>query len=418
MTRAGYRWYVLGVLGLVYAIHAMDRTVVNLVLEPVKAEFHLSDGALGFLTGLAYAVPFAITGLPLGALADRRSRKWILAALVAVWSAATALGGLARSFGTLLPARMAVGAAESGSPPTALSLVADYFPARLRATAVSVFYVGAPAGGIFAALIAGPVTAAYGWRATLVVAAIPGLVLAVVIALTVRDPPVERLTVAQPPLREVFGLFVREKGVAVVIAALVFAAMSTVGITTWMPALLSRAHGLSVTQVSSLMTWSGVVGIAGTLLGGVLAYFFAQGRTFRLLVLSAAANVAQVPVLLAGLYAAGTTGFTVSFFAWTVLQTVYYGAGFGLVATLAPPRMRARVLAITFVLANVLGAGLGPQIIGALSDAFAAAGDTGALTDATGVLVLAAGIAGLLFLSATRFLRSHRETELMGQPDR
>jgi predicted MFS family arabinose efflux permease len=407
-----YRWYVLILLTAVYAVHVMDRTIINLILEPIKQEFHLDNSALGLLTGLGYAVPFAVAGLPLGALADRRSRKRVLAAIMTVWSVFTAAGGITRGFGSLLAARMAVGAAESGSPPTALALMSDYFPSRVRASAVSIFYAGASIGTILAAQIGGRIAAEYGWRAALFAAAAPGLILAFVIALTVREPVGGAMesnmptaadrTESAPPFREVFKMIIREKGIIFVLAALVFAAMSTVGISTWVPSLLMSEYGMSLGQAGSLISLSGIVGLGGTLLGGALAYVYARERTARLLILSGAANVLQVPVLLIGLSASGVAGFRLLFLVWTVLQTVYYGAGFGLVLNLAPSRMRGRLMAITFVLSNVLGAGFGPQIVGFLSDTLAGAGDTKALAHAVGALVLAAGLAGILFLAALR----------------
>lgn len=422
-----YRWYVLALLGIVYAIHVADRTAINLVLQPIKLEFHLSDGALGLLTGLGYALPFAIAGLPLGALADRMSRKWLLVALITLWSVFAALGGLATGLVTLLVTRMAVGAAESGSPPTALALISDYFPARIRASAVSMFYVGAPLGGIAAAQIAAPMAAAYGWRAALVSVAVPGVIVAVLMALTLREPArggveIVPATTADrsapvPSFRDLLRLMARQKGIILLLAALTLAAMSTVGISTWAPSLLMRTYGMSVRQAGSFLALTGLIGIGGTLLGGVLAYWYARGRTVRLLVLSGVANLAQVPILLIGLLATRGSGFPPIFLVWTVLQTIYYGAGFGLVLSWAPPRMRGRLMALTFVLANVLGAGLGPQIIGLLSDSFVGSGDHRALSHAIAVLLLAAGLSGALFLVTMKFIPSSlRRPTADGQP--
>ena len=123
-----YGWYVLVLLTATYAIHAVDRSVINVLVEPIKREFHINDSAIGLMTGPAYAVAFALAGLPLGILVDRVRRQRLLAALLLIWSALTAVGGLTTTFVTLVATRAAVGAAESGSPPTALSLVSDYFP--------------------------------------------------------------------------------------------------------------------------------------------------------------------------------------------------------------------------------------------------------------------------------------------------
>jgi predicted MFS family arabinose efflux permease len=268
---AAYRWYVLAILMVTYAVHAMDRTIINVLLEPIRREFHLNDSAMGLLTGLGYAIPFAIAGMPLGALIDRTNRRRLLAALVATWSLFTAFGGLARTYLTLLVTRMAVGAAESGSPPAALSLISDFFPARLRATAVSIFYIGAPLGGMAGAYMGGVVTASHGWRAALFAAAAPGLIMALMILMTVREPGRGGQDAQQAPAEKVsFGAalkLARNPGLACVLAALVIGALSSVGVGTWTPALLMRAYDVPVQDTGKLVALINLVGAGGTALG-------------------------------------------------------------------------------------------------------------------------------------------------------
>jgi len=181
------RWALL-LLTTIATVQFFDRALMVVILEPIKREFALSDAQLGLLAGLSYAAAFALAGIPLGWLADRRNRRNLLALLLALWSGMVALAGSAGSFATLVAARVGIGAMDAGGQPCSVSMIADLYPPQRRATAVAVFYMGVPlgmAGGfLFGALLAG----AYGWRTALFAAAAPGLVLAALLLLWLREP--------------------------------------------------------------------------------------------------------------------------------------------------------------------------------------------------------------------------------------
>ncbi len=401
-----YRWYVLGVLTLTYAIHAMDRNVLNLLIEPIRREFQVSDSALGLLTGLGYAVPFAIAGLPLGVLIDRTNRRRLLALMLSVWSAFTALGGAALNFPMLLATRMAVGAAESGTPPNILSQISDYFPPRLRATAVSVFYIGAPVGTMMGAFLAGQITAAYGWRAALLVAAIPGFILAAILMLTVREAKRGDRPTGEPGVTLMQALqIVRNPGMACVLAALIIGGLASVGIGAWTGALLMRSFHMPVQDAGKLVALTGLVGACGTALGGVISDLFAKGRSERLLLLAGLTNLIALPLFLYAVMARDVASLTPALLAWSVIHVIYWGPGYGVALGLAPAQTRGRIMALTFVLSNILGSGMGPQIVGWLSDAFKSAGDPEALRHAVAALGAAMGLCGLLFLVALKLVK-------------
>jgi predicted MFS family arabinose efflux permease len=407
--RSSYRWYVLILLTLVYTIHGLDRTIINVMLEPIRKEYGLSDSALGLLTGLGYALPFALAGLPLGILVDRVSRKRLLAALITIWSGFTALGGLVTSFSGLLATRMAVGAAESGSPPSALSLISDFFPARIRSSAVSIFYIGAPTGGMLGAYFGGWLAGDYGWRAALYVAAVPGFILALVLLLTVREPLRGQSDAAEEKsgggLRDAFRM-ARSPSHACLFAALIFGSLSSVGIAAWTPALLMRAYQLPVQEAGSLTALIGLVGMMGTAVGGILSDYYTKGRTERLLFLAGSTNLLCIPPLLYGLLFVDNIGdFTPLFLIWSFVHVIYFGPGFSLALGLTPASLRGRMMALIFVLMNLLGSGMGPQIVGWTSDALATNGDSASLRHAVALLTVATLIAGLLFLFARRWIK-------------
>src|ERR1700722_904041 len=197
LTTLGRRWYVLIVLTLVYALSIADRYVMSTLIEPIKADLHLSDTAIGFLTGVALALFYVTAGLPLAAFADRTNRRTMIACALGVWSVMTACCGAAQSFSQLLLARIGVGIGEAGGTPPSTSLVSDYFPWRRRAFALSVYSVGASLGSMLGSR-AGYASDAWGWRAAFFLLGIPGIVLAVVLMATVREPKRGQLDAATP----------------------------------------------------------------------------------------------------------------------------------------------------------------------------------------------------------------------------
>ena len=183
-----YRWYVLGVLALTYAFSFMDRQIVSILLEDLRLEFALSDTQLGLLSGLAFALFYATLGIPIARLADRYNRINIISTAVAVWSIMTALCGSATSFVQLFLARVGVGIGEAGGGPPSHSTIADYFGPSERSFAISIYSLGATIGALMGLIMGGYVAEHYGWRMAFFVAGVPGLALAILVKLTVREP--------------------------------------------------------------------------------------------------------------------------------------------------------------------------------------------------------------------------------------
>ena len=183
-----HAYYVLAMLFLVLAVSLIDRNILGILLEDIKADLNISDTQLGLLTGPAFAVTNAIAGIPLARLADRWSRRGIVAWGLLAWSVLTALQGLTRTFGMLLVTRIGVGVGEASTGPSAHSLISDYFPVRLRATAISVYTIGGHLGVWLAFLVGGWLSDAYSWRTALVAVGLPGIVLSFLFRFTVREP--------------------------------------------------------------------------------------------------------------------------------------------------------------------------------------------------------------------------------------
>ena len=255
-----YPWYAVGLFLLTYMCSSIDRLVISVVVEPLKAEYHLSDGQIGLLGGLAFSAPFAVASLPVGWLVDRLDRRLLMAAMMTVWSAATMLGATPANYTFLLGCRMLVGGSEAATHPASLSLIADLIPPRRRATAVSLFAVG-PALATFIVYFGGGwLQKRYDWHGVFLIAAVPGLVLAGLIALTLRDPGRGRFDTTPSPratlgVRETAALLFRTPGLLHAIVAHMLSTGAQFAITTWIVSLLVRVHGMTS---QSAAIWIGV----------------------------------------------------------------------------------------------------------------------------------------------------------------
>jgi MFS family permease len=374
-----YRWYVLGLLTLSSVVYSLDRTVVSIVMEPIKHEFHLSDTQLGLLAGLVYGIAFAVAAIPFGLLADRVNRRNLLAVVITVWSALTAVCGLVRGYGALVAARMAVGGAEAGGTPTTLSLLSDYFGSRHRATAIGIWYAGSPAGVIITFLVGGYVVQHHGWRNVFFLAGLPGLFTAVLLILTLREPvrgaldPGAAARAATP--REVLTYVGHRPAIIHLITAMVLCAMTSSASAAWLVSFLGREHGLTPTQSGLISAVAiGMFGAVGGFLTGIFADRLAQSsqerpRSHRLALVAASTTFLAAMFGAASLHVAMAPVALGLLFAYAFFNVAYNGPANGLLLTLLQPRMRGVAIAGYQLLANLVGWGVGPYLVGMISDA-------------------------------------------------
>src|SRR6185503_11868300 len=190
LTKTWYANYVLGALTLCYVLNTMDRSqILAASLQAIKKEFAASDFQMGVLTGIPFALFYAFMGIPIAALADRSSRRNVLAVAVATWSAMTAVFGLSVNYVMLFAARVGTAIGEAGGSPPSHSLISDYFPKSRRGTAFSIFALGVPLGTFAGATLGGWGNQTLGWRMTFILAGVPGLMIALILWLTVKEPP-------------------------------------------------------------------------------------------------------------------------------------------------------------------------------------------------------------------------------------
>ncbi len=421
----GYAWYVLLLLTLVYVASFIDRQILAILMEPIKQEFGVSDTAMGLLTGFAFVAFYTLAGIPIARLADRGSRKRIIAVSLVLWSLMTAASGLAQSFAALVAARMLVGIGEAGCNPSAHSLIADYFPLQRRATALSVYACGVYVGSALAFLAGGWVLARYDWRTAFYLVGLPGLLLAAAVAFTMRELPrghaeAQRVAASQPPLMEGLRYLWGRRAYVLIVFGTALQALSGYAVITWGATFLARAHGMSWTEIGTSLGWIiGIAGTAGALFGGWLADRMG-GRDVRWYM--------RLPALQALVAAPFAAGFALlpqavqslaCFVPYYALGAMYVGPMFAMIQGLVELRMRATAAAIMLFVANMVGLGLGPLLVGLLNDhVFGPVHGAAAIRYSMLTVGVIGGFSSILFWRASRRLGDELEMPSISSPRR
>lgn len=372
------RWYVLAVLTLVYALNIADRYSISTLIEPIRLELGLSDSGVAFLTGVALALFYVTIGIPIATLADRSNRTALVSIALASWSVMTALCGLAQNYWQLLLARIGVGVGEAGGTPPSTSILADKFEPSQRPLALTIFALGASLGAWLGSSVAGTVAERYGWRAAFLVLGVPGIVFAAIVWLTVREPRRGQMDAAGAS-RESAGLgttlrYLKTQRSAVhLVTAGTVATFWSWGLMWWTPTFLVRSHGMTVGEAGNLLgPMHLVAGTAGILLAGwLMARRAAADPRYVARVLAIVTVLGTVPSLV--VYATGNQALATAML-WVFVPAVYFflGPALGLLQNIVPAGMRAQVVAILLFTANIANLVLAPQLLGWMSDWFAA----------------------------------------------
>ena len=389
----GQRWYVLFIMMLVYTISIADRYVLSTLLGPISKELNLSDSGAASL-GIPLALFYVIMGIPLSWLCDRTNRRNLLAASVAAWSLMTALTGYTRGYFDLLLARIGVGVGEAGGTPACNSIIADYFPADRRSMAMTVFALGAPIGAWLGSDIAGLVSTQHGWRAAFLVLGIPGIILALIIMVTIKEPVRGRLDAVSedkaPTVMETLRFLWSQKSAVHAMMGAGLSAFWGWGLMWFTPLFIQRTYGMDEGAAGGLLGQIYLVGGIGASL--VTAYVVARPsftdprKIARLLAVITA--LATIPSFLA--YYTHDLG-VAKLMWWLFIPTIYFyiGPAMALCQNLAAPKMRAMSIAISLLIANLLNLIVAPAIVGGLSDYFAGSQPAGAESLRLAQLILA-----------------------------
>ena len=408
----GYARYVLGVLFSVSALSFIDRNVLSILIEPIKQEFGVSDTAMGLLAGPAFVLFYTLCGIPIARWSDRGVRRSIIALGVALWSLMTALSGLAQSFWQLAAIRVGVGVGEAAGGPPAHSLVSDYFPPHQRGRALSILALGIQAGIAFGVFAGAWLQEFFGWRWAFVAVGLPGLAVAALVRFSVRELPrgysdaQARESEQEHSTADAFRYLGSLPSFRGILIAQSFIGVAGYGIAVWAPTFLVRVHGMGYGEVGTWIGFSTLLGATiGTYGGGALGDRLGAVDARRYLYVAAAAPILGAPL---GLFFAASSQQTAALLCYApfiLAVALHSGPTFAMLQALAPPGMRAMSTAIMMFVANLIGMGAGPLVVGALNDLLAPHYGQDAIRFTLMFVVSLNVFAGLFFWLAARTLR-------------
>jgi MFS family permease len=368
-----YRYGVVAMLAVAYMFNFLDRQLLSILAEEVKRDLSLSDTQLGLLTGLTFALFYTVFGIPIAQYADRANRVRVISAAVAVWSLFTACSGFATNFATLALARIGVGIGEAGCSPPSYSIISDYFEKAKRGRALAIYTLGVPAGSLAGVLIGGWIASEFGWRMAFFVCGGAGFILAPLIAWLVREPPrganEDPSHVATAGAPGAIAYFIRSPMLLLSSLATALAAFVSYGLMNWTPAYLARVQQMELQQIASTYSIELFVAlIIAAWLGAIIADKFGARRASHYALLPGIGLLGVIPFLFAFTNADDWRVALAMLFAPLVLTTIYLIPALALIQNRTPPQWRATVSALVLFVLNLLGLGLGPLFVGAISD--------------------------------------------------
>ncbi len=415
-TSARARYYALGLLTVVYTFNFVDRQLLSILQESIKADLLLSDQQLGLLTGFAFALFYTLAGIPIARYADRNNRRNVVAIAIALWSFMTAISGLVQNYLQLLLARIGVGVGEAGGSPPAHSMISDIFPPERRASALAFYSMGINFGILFGFLAGGWLNEFFDWRVAFFVVGAPGIVVALFVRYTLREPirglMEDRQDVAtDTPFPEVLKLLwsrLSFRHLAIGGALNAFAGYSS---SNWTASFMIRSHDMSTGELGTwLALIMGVGGAIGVFWGSYIAERLAKFDVRWYMWMPTITGMICVPFMIATYVVEGAYTALIISIVPGILFNVYLGNSLAMTHALVGLRMRAVASAILFFLINLIGMGLGPWGVGLLSDMLSAELGNESLRYAMLYLLPAAmGWSAVHFLLASRTLQKDLE---------
>lgn len=391
---------LVGLLTAIYLLNFLDRQIVTILAAPIKADLHLTNTELGLITGLAFALFYALLGLPIAWLAERLNRVWLIAGSLALWSAMTAVCGLSANFAQLFAARIGVGIGEAGCVPASHSLISATVSPRQRATALGVFALGIPLGTLAGMALGGWIATSYGWRAAFLIVGLPGLALAGLLLGLVKDPrhdqggPRRHYALST---RRIVARLIGKRSYCLAVSGGALASAGSYGILGFLGIYVPSHFGLTLAQAGLVLGAAiGLGGTIGSAAGGWLADRFVNRRA--LVFIPASTLLAAAPCLAAALLIDHAGPALALFVLGTCLSGAWYGPTFAVLQGVSPVDGRATASALFTLAVNLVGLGCGPVLVGSLSDYLAHPGAGLADSDAALGHALLAGT--LLFVLA------------------
>jgi predicted MFS family arabinose efflux permease len=403
--------YALALLTTIYTLNFLDRQVITILIDPIKRDYHLSDKAIGFISGFGFVIMYSLIAPFVARWADRGNRRNILTAGLVIWSGMTALAGIARNALQLTLARFGVGIGEAAGTAPSASIISDLFPGDQRAMAMSVYQLGPVFGGFLGAFIGGWINQYYGWHQAFLVAGIPGLIVALIFHFTVREPArgtteETRVNTQQQPLGETLQFLFRQKSWLLLLVGFSFTTYIQFGFGNWTAPFLGRVRHLNSAQIGTYLgTVRGLAGLAGTLLGGYLTDWFGHRDPRWRLYVPAICSILACPGTLLFLFSPHPAVALAGFALISAASPVHVGPVISVSHSIVKVGMRTFSTSLLYLITELIGMGGGTLIIGALTDHYLPRLGPNAIRYSMSTAAAATLIGGVFFILAAQYLK-------------
>nr|WKN39755.1 MFS transporter [Tunicatimonas sp. TK19036] len=357
----------------VYAFNFIDRQLLVILQESIKAELELSDTQLGLLTGFAFSMFYATLGIPIALLADKYNRVKIVAICLVIWSGITAITGLVTNYLQLVIARIGVGIGEAGCTPPTHAIISDYYPVEERGTAISIYSLGIYLGIFIGFLGGGILDQYYGWRIAFFGLGLPGVLFAGLLYTYVKEPQrgtFDPLTdTHQHSFWEVAQFLFSKKAFIYLVLGAGFSSFVQYSMGNWAPPFLSRYHGMTSEEIGIAMAIIvGIGGAIGTFAGGYLSDYFGKHSKRWYMWIPMITGLLSIPCFVGGIFLSQKSLVLGLYFPSVIFISMYLAPSVAITQSLALPNMRAAASSILFFVGNIIGLGGGPLFVGILSD--------------------------------------------------
>ncbi|MGH9718065.1 MAG: spinster family MFS transporter [Candidatus Acidiferrales bacterium] len=409
-------FYVLALLTAIYSLNFLDRTVINILIDPIKHTYHVSDATMGFISGFGFVILYSILAAPVARWADRSNRRNIITGGLLIWSGMTALGGVARNALQLTLSRFGVGVGEAAGTAPSTSIISDLYPGDQRSTAMAVYQLGPVFGGFLGSFVGGWVNHYYGWHDAFFVAGIPGVLVALLFRFTVKEPKrglVEKKKVdtSQQQLGETMRYMSRQTCYVLILIGFCFTTFTQFGFGTWVAPFLGRIYHLNTAQIG---TYMGLImaggGLTGTLIGGYLSDWAGRRKIEWKIYVPAICSMCALPGVLLFVFAHNLTLCLVGFVIVATLSPVHVGPMVAVSHSVVKVGMRAFATSLIYLVSELLGLGLGPFLIGVFNDHFQKQLGVNVIRYTLSTAAITTLIGGLLFVFAAQYLRRDMAT--------
>jgi predicted MFS family arabinose efflux permease len=372
-SSGAYRRYVILLLFLAYMFNYVDRTLLGIIQEPIKKEFGLTDFQVGLLGGPAFALFYTLAALPIARYVERASRRNVIGAALIIFSAMTALCGATVTHVQLFLTRMGVSVGEAGLAPASQSLISDYFPGPGRTRAIAFFSLGVPVGSLLATFVGGSIAQALGWRAAFFALGLPGVVLAILFVFTVREPARAGAESEVPGMFTALKILAAKPSFRHLLAGATVTAVVSYSVGQYLTSFLVRAHGLPIASAARYTGLAlGLFGAIGTFSGGYVTDRFVSKDRSMLGIVPALGLLVAVPLYLLAFLSPALMPAVIALMLGAMCHYITVAPMYAISQAVASPRMRATSVALLLFSLNLAGYGLGPPVVGAISDHLAA----------------------------------------------